>query len=159
MIHDDLWTFALSCYAQPGVEATCLELQAAGADVCLLLTGAWLECRSVGCDDARLAQLKNISDDWRTSVVAPLRNLRQGWRQQAISDDDLAGLRARVKRLELDAEQVQLQRLQDAARHWPTSCRPADWLERLSIDLRGETRMPIAILRRAAAAQLAAGED
>lgn len=159
MTHNDLWTFALTCYAQPGVETACLGLQGAGADVCLLLTGAWLECRGIGCDEARLAQLKNISDDWRIQVVAPLRNLRQCWRQQATADKALADLRARVKKLELDAEQIQLQRLQEATQNWPTGRESADWLERLCGDLDGETHASLEVLRRAAAAQLAAGED
>ncbi|MCK1787400.1 TIGR02444 family protein, partial [Pseudomonas sp. TNT11] len=37
----DLWSFALSTYARPGVEAACLRLQEQGADVCLLLCGAF----------------------------------------------------------------------------------------------------------------------
>ncbi|HCJ28968.1 MAG TPA: TIGR02444 family protein [Pseudomonas sp.] len=159
MKRDDLWTFALACYAQPGVEASCLELQAAGADVCLLLAGAWLERRGTGCDRSRLKQLKTVSDDWRTQVVAPLRNLRQTWRQQAAVDSDLADLRMQVKKLELDAEHVQLQRLQAAARHWPTGSGTADWLDCLCADLNGETCLSVETLRRAAAAQLATGED
>ena len=43
----DLWSFALSTYARPGVEAACLRVQEQGADVCLLLCGAWLEQRGV----------------------------------------------------------------------------------------------------------------
>ena len=36
----DLWSFAIHVYQRDGVEAACLRLQAAGADVCLLLAGA-----------------------------------------------------------------------------------------------------------------------
>lgn len=159
MKHDDLWAFALSCYRQPGIEAACLELQAAGADVCLLLTGAWLECRSVACDDTRLLQLKNLSDDWRTGVIAPLRNLRQSWRQRAAVDGELAGLREHVKALELDAEHIQLQRLQSATQHWPKGGEPANWLDPLCTDLSGEKQALLEALRRAAASQLVTGGD
>ncbi|AHL74004.1 hypothetical protein CH92_02375 [Stutzerimonas stutzeri] len=159
MTRNDLWTFALACYAQPDVETACLGLQTAGADVCLLLAGAWLECRGIGCNEARLAQLKDISDDWRTQVVAPLRNLRQCWREAATADNDLAGLRAQVKKLELHAEKIQLKRLQDVAQHWPTARESTGWLERLCANLGGDTRRPVEILRCAAAAQLAIGED
>ncbi|CDM38827.1 hypothetical protein PPSAL_0210 [Ectopseudomonas oleovorans] len=45
----DLWNFALELYARAGVEQACLELQDTGSDVCLLLTGAWLQRRGVRC--------------------------------------------------------------------------------------------------------------
>lgn len=159
MTHDDLWRFALDCYAQPGVEAACLDLQAAGGDVCLLLAGAWLECRAVDCDETRLAQMKRISRDWRAQVVVPLRKLRQNWRQQALADSELANLRTRLKKLELDAERVQLLRLQHASQPWPSCSQPAEWLARLCADLDGDTREPVRVLRRAAAGQLAADGD
>ena len=156
MKHDDLWSFALACYARPGVETACLELQSAGADVCLLLAGCWLESRGVAFDEARLAQLKSLSDNWRAEVVVPLRNLRQTWRQRAAEDSDLADLRAQVKSLELKAEHVQLQRLQSAAQEWPTGTGPADWLGQLCSGLGEATRSP-QIALQSAAAQLAAG--
>jgi uncharacterized protein (TIGR02444 family) len=155
---DDLWNFAMACYGKPGAEAACLELQTAGADVCLMLAGAWLECRGVACDAARLAQLIRVSDDWQTQLVAPLRNLRQALRERAALDSDVADLRERVKKLELDAEHLQLQRLQHAARNWTAQSRPSDWLDRLCADLSGETRAPIEVLRRAALGQFMVGE-
>ncbi|NKQ13066.1 TIGR02444 family protein [Pseudomonas sp. SST3] len=158
MKRDDLWSFALACYAQPGVEVACLELQAAGADVCLLLAGAWLECRRIACDGARLEQLKAVSDDWRTQVVAPLRGLRQSWREQANRDSDLASLRGRIKQLELEAEQIQLLRLQSVAEHWPASRGSADWLDQLCADLSDEPQISLNTLRYAAASQLASGD-
>ena len=45
----DLWDFAQRLYARPGVESACLHLQEAGADVCLLLCGAWLERHGIAC--------------------------------------------------------------------------------------------------------------
>ena len=45
----DLWDFAQRLYGRPGVEHACLQLQEAGADVCLLLCGAWLQQRGVAC--------------------------------------------------------------------------------------------------------------
>lgn len=159
MKHDDLWTFALACYAQPGVEAACLELQAAGADICLLLAGAWMEYRGIACDGERLARVKGISDDWRIQVVAPLRHLRQDWRERSTMDSDLTELRVRVKQLELDAEHVQLRRLQDATASWATASGATDWLNRLCVDLSGEISAPLETMRRAAAVQLAVGAD
>jgi uncharacterized protein (TIGR02444 family) len=154
MKRDDLWHFAVACYQMPGVEAACLKLQDAGADVCLLLTGAWLEGRNVACSAERLEVLTQLSADWRADVVAPLRHLRTTWREPAAGDSKLAKLRERVKALELDAERVQLERLADAAKDWSNSGGSADWLHPLSTDLAGDVRTQLEALRRAASAQL-----
>lgn len=150
MTNDDLRQFALTCYAQPGVESACLELQAAGADVCLLLAGAWLERRTIACSAERMAQLREVADKWQAEVTTPLRSLRQAWREQAKSDAALSALRERVKQLELDAEYIQLDRLQQAARPWPVEQESADWLGALCASLGDDTRTPLEILRRAA---------
>lgn len=157
MNHDDLWSFALACYAKPGVEEACLNLQAAGADVCLLLTCAWLECRGITHADARLQQLQDVSGKWRSQVVAPLRALRIAWRQPAMEDAKLAGLRARVKSLELDAEHLQLQRLQAATEGWLSAGNSVDWLDRACVGLGPDTQALITQLRRAAAQSAAGG--
>lgn len=153
---DDLWTFALACYAAPGVEKACLDLQAMGADVCLLLSGAWLEIRGVTCNEQRLRQLKQLSRDWQQEVVAPLRSLRLCWGEQTANDAALANLRERIKTLELDAERIQLDRLQQASGGWPAGKGPGQWLERLCAGLQGEPRASLQLLRRAAQAQLEA---
>lgn len=158
MKHDDLWSFALACYAQPGVEEACLDLQAAGADACLLLTCAWLERRGTAHHDARLLALKSISEEWRTLVVAPLRSLRQTWRQAAFTDGELAELRERVKALELDAEHAQLQRLQSATQGWPVGSGSADWMGHACADLGTGARRPLETLRIAAAQLFVEGD-
>ncbi len=114
---DDLWGFALTLYARPGVEAACLRAQARGADVCLLLTGAWLGRRGVACRAERARALKALAAPWRETVVQPLRSLRDAWRD-APEDADLAALRQRLKALELESERVLLKRLEDRARAW-----------------------------------------
>ena len=128
----DLWTFALACYARPGVEDACLQLQAAGADVCLLLCGAWLQARGIACTPPRVARLQAVAESWQRAVVRPLRDLRSGWREAAAEDDELAALRKAVKALELEAEKTLLARLQQASRQWPTGARQYDWLGRLA---------------------------
>ena len=116
----DLWSFALSTYARPGVEAACLHLQEQGADVCLLLCGAWLEQRGVALDPQRVQALQQLARPWRTEVIEPLRQVRIQWRAMAQQDEPLAMLRERVKTLELDAERVLLARLEALAQGWPT---------------------------------------
>ena len=132
----DLWSFALSTYARPGVEAACLRLQEQGADVCLLLCGAWLEQRAVAVKAERIQALKQIAEPWQAKVVEPLRRVRMQWRAMAQQDEDLAGLRERVKALELEAERQLLARLETLARMWPTgeAMGHKQWLEELAAE-------------------------
>lgn len=147
----DLWSFASYCYARPGVEAACLRLQAAGADVCLLLCGLWLEQRGVACDDERLAALKALSEPWQRQVVQPLRELRQSWREPAQLDAAQLRLREQVKALELEAERELLQRLERLAGNWSqlTGASVA-WLEPLATAAGEQHRDALLVLRAAA---------
>ncbi len=131
----DLWSFALSTYARPGVEAACLHLQAQGADVCLLLCGAWLERRGVAPTHERTQALRQIAGPWQSRVIEPLRQVRMQWRAQAQQDQPLAALRERVKALELEAERELLARLETRARAWPTGeVMGQRWLEGLAAE-------------------------
>ena len=131
----DLWSFATTLYAKPGVEAACLIQQDAGADVCLLLCGLWLDSHGTPHDADSQAQLLQIAETWQHEVVEPLRALRQAWRTPAQQDPALADLRLRVKQLELDAEREQLLRLQAHARSWlqKHGSQQRDWLDALAI--------------------------
>lgn len=132
----DLWSFALSTYARPGVETACLHLQEQGADVCLLLCGAWLEQRGVAPTNKRIAALNQIAKPWRTQVVEPLRRVRVQWRTMAQHDESLATLRERVKALELEAEREMFARLEALAEKWSTEAGMTHqpWLERLAAE-------------------------
>lgn len=133
-MHTDLWDFAIGLYARPGVETACLALQAEGADVCLLLCGAWLEQRRVDISEERVELLRRQVMPWQSGVVQPLRALRQQWRADAAKDPQLAALREQVKALELEAERLQLQRLQATCEGWPDGAQtpPESWLTRLA---------------------------
>ncbi|MGE8295294.1 MAG: TIGR02444 family protein [Pseudomonas sp.] len=128
----DLWNFALERYARAGVEQACLQLQEAGSDVCLLLTGAWLQGRGVRCLDQRLCALRNVAGPWQREVISPLRQTRRDWRAAAGQDTELAALREQVKKLELQAERVLFERLQALAEGWPAEASEDDWLIRLA---------------------------
>jgi uncharacterized protein (TIGR02444 family) len=128
----DLWTFAVTLYARPGVADDCLALQDQGADVCLLLCGAWLEQRGVKHSSDAAAQLREIAEHWSGTVVGQLRELRRGWRDEAQADADLMRLREAVKGLELQAERVLLERLQGCSAGWPTGAQRTSWLEALA---------------------------
>lgn len=132
----DLWSFALSTYARPGVEAACLRLQEQGADVCLLLCGAWLEQRGVARMPERIAALQQLARPWRMRVIEPLREVRMQWRAMAQQDAQLAELREQVKGLELEAERALLTRLEALAQTWPTNevTGRDEWLEGLATE-------------------------
>ncbi|NVZ51742.1 TIGR02444 family protein [Pseudomonas sp. B6002] len=130
----DLWSFALSTYARSGCEAACLRLQEQGADVCLLLCGAWLEQRGVAQTPERLQALKQVAGPWQAQVIEPLRQVRMQWRAMAQQDEVLDKLRERVKALELDAERELLTRLEAAAQAWPTKEGQHRWLEGLATE-------------------------
>jgi uncharacterized protein (TIGR02444 family) len=150
----DLWTFALRLYAQPGVEQACLRLQAGGADVCLLLCACWLGQRGTAFSAARADSLKALCEPWQEQVVKPLRSLRQAWRTQAQADPTLAGLRERVKAIELDAERELLARLEQVAAGWDgdEAEQLQDWLQGCAPRLEGLDRDALDLLRAAALA-------
>jgi uncharacterized protein (TIGR02444 family) len=128
----DLWTFAVALYDRPGVADDCLALQDQGADVCLLLCGAWLEQRGAAPSAEAAAQLREIAEQWSCTVVGKLRELRRGWREAAQADADLMRLREAVKGLELQAERVLLERLQGCSEGWPAGAQRTFWLEALA---------------------------
>lgn len=145
----DLWNFAVRLYARPGVESACLQLQEAGCDVCLLLTGAWLEQRGVPCRDDYLNALSDLAQPWQQNVVMPLRQTRQQWRAAASQDAELAPLREQLKRLELEAERLLLKRLEALTRDWPSENAGCDWLQHLA----GNDSAALHVLRGAVAAR------
>lgn len=129
----DLWSFALSTYARPGVENACLHLQTQGADVCLMLCGLWLEQRGVAPEPSRLQALRQIAGPWQAEVVELLRQVRTQWRALAQQDAELGALRERVKALELEAERLLLSRLEGVAQGWPMAeVKDQAWLEGLA---------------------------
>lgn len=154
---EDIWSFALDLYAQPGVEAACLDLQEAGADVCLLLAGAWFAARGLACSGQRLDTLAKASANWQREVVKPLRMLRQQWKAGAQDDAHLEELRETLKTLELRAERLQLERLAEAGRDWAEAGR--DELDAWLLGCAGEAgkarRGALQQLRTAAASRAA----
>jgi len=117
-MHSDLWGFSLDLYTRLGIEQACLELQAEGANVCLLLGAAWLGQLGVACNGDRLARLRDMGEPWHDEVIRPLRHLRQGWREAARLDPELEALRDQVKALELEAERQLLERIELLAQDW-----------------------------------------
>lgn len=124
----DLWSFANTLYARPGIQDACLRLQEQGADVCLLLCAAWLQQRAVPYATERLQALEALAGPWQQDVITPLRQVRQSWREAAAHDNALNALREQVKALELQAERQLLERLEETARSWLEREAEGDWL-------------------------------
>ena len=84
----------------------------------------------------RIQALRQVARPWQTGVIEPLRHLRTQWRAMAQQDVDLAGLRERVKALELDAERQLLARLETVAQTWPAGDAMGQqlWLEGLATE-------------------------
>ncbi|OLF51202.1 TIGR02444 family protein [Pseudomonas chlororaphis] len=148
----DLWSFTLKTYARPGVEEACLNLQAAGANVCLLLCAAWLGARGVACNTQRVEQLRALGQPWHDDVVKPLRQLRTQWRAGASTDPQLAALREQIKALELEAERQLLLRLETLAGEWSEGAAQdlTNWLEGLAAEAADLDRDALQVLRVAA---------
>ncbi|WP_456020544.1 TIGR02444 family protein [Pseudomonas protegens] len=147
----DLWSFSLAVYAHPGVEDACLQLQTAGANVCLLLCGVWLEQRGVTCDEQRINALQALTTPWDTEVVQPLRTLRMRWKTRAVDDAVLKGMREQIKSLELEAERALLSRLEGVAQEWTRNDTGAmTWLEDLAGTAANPNRDALQVLRVAA---------
>ncbi|QXI22662.1 MULTISPECIES: TIGR02444 family protein [Pseudomonas] len=147
----DLWSFALDVYARPGVEDACLQLQTAGANVCLLLCGSWLEQRAVACDEPRVRLLKALTAPWDIEVVQPLRSLRLQWKARAVDDAVVAGMREQIKSLELEAERTLLSRLEGVAQEWTRNdAGSVTWLEGLAGNAASLNRDALQVLRVAA---------
>ncbi|QXI11801.1 TIGR02444 family protein [Pseudomonas zeae] len=147
----DLWSFSLATYARPGVEEACLRLQTAGANVCLLLCGLWLEQRGVICDEQRVGQLQTLTEPWDTEVVQPLRSLRMQWKVRAVDDAVLKGMREQIKSLELEAERALLSRLEGVAQEWALNdAGSKTWLEGLAGMAASPNRDALQVLRVAA---------
>lgn len=108
----NLWNFALTLYARPGVEVACLEAQQAGADVCLLLCGAWLDGHDSPYQPATGARLRRLAEERQTALIRPLRLLRQQLREPALRAPQIAQLRERIRELELSAERQLLEQLE-----------------------------------------------
>ena len=112
-----LWDFSLRFYALPGVAATCIDLQDRhGVDVNVLLFLLYLAeaGRAVSAED--VARIDSEVRTWRDGVVAPLRKARRNLRTPTGSIDLGAAdaLRTSVKRIELEAERIQQETLEQS---------------------------------------------
>jgi len=103
---NDFWRFSLAIYGQHGVAQECVALQEAiGIDVNLLLFCAWAGVQSIVLSGEDIEAASNSVAAWQDYVVRPLRDVRRYIKP--LEDGEFDGLRARVKGVEIEAEQVE----------------------------------------------------
>ncbi|HEY1750243.1 MAG TPA: TIGR02444 family protein [Caulobacteraceae bacterium] len=118
MTREALWPYALEVYGRPGAEPLLLELQDAhGQCAPYLIWALWVAASGRGVDAARAAQAAELARAWQDAAVVPLRRLRRELKADARAGPKAPRerLRERVKGLELEAERMLLQMLQDAS--------------------------------------------
>ena len=107
-LDNPLWDFAVAVYAMPGVAEECLALQGShGIDVNLLMFCAWLgAARAAVLTGDELTEAEAAVRSWHENVVRQLRAARVYSKGLPAAED--TGLRARIKRIELEAERIEL---------------------------------------------------
>ena len=106
------WRFSLAFYGQPGVPALLLPLQDQhGADVNLVLFGLWRAVQGRALSQQEFAALDATIADWRTNIVRPARALRREIKARQDGSAGTAALYEQAKRLELQGEHIQQDRM------------------------------------------------
>ncbi|QIE48151.1 TIGR02444 family protein (plasmid) [Pseudohalocynthiibacter aestuariivivens] len=124
-LESPIWKFALDFYHRPGVSDACLTLQDdANVDVIELLVVLFAGhglCRDLSTDE--LAEMRRNVASWREMTVLPLREIRRALKPQRLEfpRHEKEILRAKVKSIELLAEQIQIA----IAYQWLTNRPPA----------------------------------
>ena len=122
------WNFSIATYGRDGVADACIALQEAhGADVNILLFCAWAGCNGVRLDRAQIGAACRAVRAWHEEIVRPLRSVRRRLRtavDEAPPDDLQSALRARIQKIEIDAEHIEQLRLAALGESWPTGAAP-----------------------------------
>jgi uncharacterized protein (TIGR02444 family) len=146
-----LWPYALDVYGRAGVEPLLLTLQDQhGQCVPFLLWSLWMAASGRPIEPAPAAACAELARAWQDAAVAPLRRLRRDLKAKATSQRVQARVREGVKALELEAERMLLQMLEEASPAPATA--PGDRLAALRLASRvwsGEA--PAALLEALAA--------
>jgi uncharacterized protein (TIGR02444 family) len=122
-----LWAYALQIYGKPGAEARFLELQdGRGQSVPFLIWSLWMAAEGRPADPATLEAGAALARSWEAAAVAPLRQLRRELKTTpAGSARRRERLRAAVRQLELQAERMLLEMLEDASPPASDAAQPA----------------------------------
>jgi uncharacterized protein (TIGR02444 family) len=142
-----LWPYALDVYGRPGVEALMLALQDThGQCVPFLLWSLWMAASGRAVETRTAAACAELARAWQDAAVAPLRRLRRDLKSgpRASTPRVRERIRTGVKALELEAERMLLQMLDEASP--APSGAPADGLAALRLAIRAWGGRPPAAL-------------
>jgi uncharacterized protein (TIGR02444 family) len=105
--------FAVRAYRCEGIPKICLALQdERGADVNVLLFCCWMGATRGELESKTLNMVLEFSHSWADRVVRPLRKVRtwmklEGCTHPTMPVESCMNLRERIKKVELEAEQLQ----------------------------------------------------
>ena len=105
------WDYAAAAWGRPGVEAACLDLQAAhGQCVALLLWRLWAASEGRDVASSTLESAIRLARDWDVRVLTPLRAARDAVRDPVagINQATRENLRRQLLGTELEAERALL---------------------------------------------------
>lgn len=112
----NLWDWALEFYAKPNTAETLLRLQDdRHYSVILILWCLWAERYCAPLTTKSVQKLLKGTTSWEQEVIKPLRSIRRRMKQldSSIAKNDAKSFRRAVKDMELEAEKLQLSRLQE----------------------------------------------
>lgn len=103
------WSFSLDRYGRAGVPERCLTLQDdGGADVNIALFLLWLGFEGRQVTPTGLDAILGVTAAWTDDAVRPLRTLRRRLKGYADpTDGAIERLRTKIKKVELEAEQIE----------------------------------------------------
>ena len=110
---ESFWNFAVRTYRCEGIPDACLALQdERGADVNVLLFCCWMGATRGEFETESFDRVLEFSHAWADHVVRPLRSVRTWMKIEGCSDPAMLAescmtLRERIKKVELQAEQLQ----------------------------------------------------
>lgn len=111
-----LWPYALEVYGRPGVEALLLRLQDDHAQcIPFLLWSLWMAASGRSIDAPAAAACAELARAWQEAAVAPLRRMRRGLKATAGQERLQVRIRTGVQALELEAERMLLQMLEESS--------------------------------------------
>ena len=110
---ESFWNFAVRTYRCEGIAEACLALQNEhGADVNVVLFCCWMGTTRGEFESKTLDMVLEFSRSWADRVVRPLRSVRtwmkiEGYADPKMPVESCNSLRQRIKKVELEAEQLQ----------------------------------------------------